>query len=191
MRVVMADVEKGALDAAVDGLEHGSADVLAVVTDVSDPDQVDALRDSALATFGGVHLLCNNAGVGGPHSPIWETTRGDIEWVLGVNTWGVINGIRSFVPKMLRQDIGHVINTSSIFGLFAGRWASTGLPSTPWWRSRRRCICNSARPAPRSGCLCSVPAPSTPTSPRQPGTGPRAPARRRTKERPDRRRWTT
>src|SRR4051812_17468263 len=120
MRVVMADVEREALDAAVAGLDCGSADVLPVRTDVSDPDQVDALRDSALEAFGAVHLLCNNAGVGGPHSPIWETTRGDIEWVLGVNTWGVLNGIRSFVPTMLRQDVGHVLNTSSIFGLFAG-----------------------------------------------------------------------
>ena len=120
MRVVLADVEEPALHAAVEGLDGDRADVLAVVTDVSDPDQVDALRDSALEAFGAVHLLCNNAGVGGPHSPIWETTRGDIEWVLGVNTWGVLNGIRSFVPTMLRQDAGHVLNTSSIFGLFAG-----------------------------------------------------------------------
>jgi NAD(P)-dependent dehydrogenase (short-subunit alcohol dehydrogenase family) len=120
MRVVMADIEEGALDAAVGDLRRGGVDVRAAVTDVSDPDQVDALRDRALEAFGAVHVLCNNAGVGGPHSPIWETTRGDIEWVLGVNTWGVINGIRSFVPGMLRQDIGHVINTASIFGLFAG-----------------------------------------------------------------------
>jgi NAD(P)-dependent dehydrogenase (short-subunit alcohol dehydrogenase family) len=120
MRVVMADVERGALETAAHGLERGSADVVPVVTDVSDPDQVDALRDSALEAFGAVHVLCNNAGVGGPHSPIWETTRGDIEWVLGVNTWGVINGIRSFVPTMLGQDVGHIVNTASIFGLFAG-----------------------------------------------------------------------
>jgi NAD(P)-dependent dehydrogenase (short-subunit alcohol dehydrogenase family) len=120
MRVVLADVEQPALHAAVEGLDADRADVLAVVTDVSDPDQVDALRDSALEAFGAVHVLCNNAGVGGPHSPIWETTRGDIEWVLGVNTWGVLNGIRSFVPTMLRQDVGHVLNTASIFGLFAG-----------------------------------------------------------------------
>jgi NAD(P)-dependent dehydrogenase (short-subunit alcohol dehydrogenase family) len=67
-----------------------------------------------------VHVLCNNAGVGGPHGLLWEIAPGDIEWVLGVNTGGVLNGIRSFVPVLLEQDAAHVVNTASIFGVFAG-----------------------------------------------------------------------
>jgi NAD(P)-dependent dehydrogenase (short-subunit alcohol dehydrogenase family) len=120
MRVVMADVEESALDAAAEEVRRGGGEVLPVVTDVSDAAQVEALRDSALRAFGAVHVLCNNAGVGGPHEPIWETTRGDLEWVVGVNMWGVINGIHAFVPVLLEQDAGHVVNTASIFGLFAG-----------------------------------------------------------------------
>jgi NAD(P)-dependent dehydrogenase (short-subunit alcohol dehydrogenase family) len=120
MRVVMADVEETALDAAVDEVPDHHEAVLPVVTDVSDADQVEALLESTLTAFGAVHVVCNNAGVGGPHSPIWEIARGDLEWVLRVNVWGVINGIRTFVPALLRQGEGHVVNTASVFGLFAG-----------------------------------------------------------------------
>ncbi|MBB3674654.1 SDR family NAD(P)-dependent oxidoreductase [Modestobacter versicolor] len=120
MAVVLADVEGPALEAAAAGLADQGARVRTVVTDVSDADQVDALRDAALAAFGAVHVVCNNAGVGGPHSPLWEISRGDADWVLGVNAGGVLNGIRSFVPVLLEQDAGHVVNTASVFGLFAG-----------------------------------------------------------------------
>lgn len=120
MRVVMADVEAAALDAAVEEIPRRHERILPVVTDVSDADQVEALLESTLTAFGAVHVVCNNAGVGGPHSPVWEMARGDLEWVLNVNLWGVINGIRTFVPALLRQDRGHVINTASVFGLFAG-----------------------------------------------------------------------
>jgi len=120
MSVVLADMEGPALEAAAAELSGRGARVRAVVTDVSDADQVDALRDAALAAFGAVHVVCNNAGVGGPHGPLWEISRGDVEWVLGVNTGGVLNGIRSFVPVLLEQDAGHVVNTASIFGVFAG-----------------------------------------------------------------------
>src|SRR5947199_5311884 len=77
MRVVMADVERSALESAAEDVGRLGGTVLPMVTDVSDAAQVEALRDATLQTFGAVHLLCNNAGVGGPHSPIWETTRGD------------------------------------------------------------------------------------------------------------------
>lgn len=120
MQVVMADVEQPALESAAAAVRSDGTAVASVVTDVSDPAQVDALRDAALREFGAVHLVCNNAGVGGPHAPLWEITRGDLEWVLGVNMWGVIHGIQSFVPLLVEQDYGHVLNTSSIFGLFAG-----------------------------------------------------------------------
>ena len=120
MDVVLADVEEPALSSAAAELSDQGARVRSVVTDVSDAAQVDALRDTALSAFGAVHVLCNNAGVGGPHGLLWEISRGDIEWVLGVNTGGVLNGIRSFMPVLLEQDAAHVVNTASIFGVFAG-----------------------------------------------------------------------
>src|SRR5215472_15115590 len=120
MRVVMADVDAPALAEAADLLAGRRAEVLPVTTDVSDGDQVDALRDRALEAFGAVHVVCNNAGVTGTGRPVWEMSRREWEWVLGVNLWGVINGIRSFVPAMLEQDEGHVVNTASLAGLVAG-----------------------------------------------------------------------
>lgn len=120
MAVVLADVEEPALTAAAAELSGQGAQVRAVVTDVSDAAQVDHLRDAALEAFGAVHVVCNNAGVGGPQGPLWEISPGDLEWVLGVNTGGVLNGIRSFVPVLLEQDAAHMVNTASVFGLFAG-----------------------------------------------------------------------
>lgn len=122
MSVVMADVEEPALSEAARGLEAKGLEVLPVVTDVSRPDQLDALRDRALEAFGAVHVLCNNAGVGGPVGPEWDTTLGDWQWVLGVNLWGVIHGVRSFLPVLLEQEAAHVVNTASVFGLFAGNF---------------------------------------------------------------------
>lgn len=120
MRVVMADIEEPALAEAAELLAGRGAEVLAVPTDVSQPEQVDALRDRALEAFGAVHVLCNNAGVAGLGATVWEMTRAEWEWVLGVNLWGVINGIRSFVPVLLQQDAAHVVNTASVAGLTAG-----------------------------------------------------------------------
>jgi NAD(P)-dependent dehydrogenase (short-subunit alcohol dehydrogenase family) len=124
MRVVMADVEEPALAEASELLLSRGAEVLPVVTDVSSGDQVDALRDRALAAFGAVHVLCNNAGVGPPARPVWEMTRPEWEWILGVNLWGVINGLRAFVPVLLEQDASHVINTASGAGLTAATLSS-------------------------------------------------------------------
>ena len=126
MRVVLADVEETALAAAATGLREQGAEVLPVVTDVADPAAVDALRDAALQAFGGVHLVVNNAGVGGSQEPLWEVPLGDLEWVFGVNLWGVVHGIRSFVPVLLEQGAGHVVNVSSVFGLFAGSLGAYG-----------------------------------------------------------------
>jgi NAD(P)-dependent dehydrogenase (short-subunit alcohol dehydrogenase family) len=114
MRVVAADVEQAALDATV-ALAGG--DTIGVVTDVSDGAQVMALADRAFDEFGAVHLLCNNAGVF-QAGLMWDRTVADWEWVLGVNVWGIIHGIRAFVPRMIAQDTeGHVVNTSSLAGL--------------------------------------------------------------------------
>jgi len=94
--------------------------VLPVVTDVSDRAAVGALRDAALSAFGAAHVVCNNAGVGGSHGLLWECPPGEWDWVLGVNLEGVMNGVRAFMPVLLEQDAGHLVNTSSVFGVFAG-----------------------------------------------------------------------
>lgn len=74
-----------------------------------------------------VHVLCNNAGAGGPRDPLWLIPRGDWEWVLGVNLGGVINGIQAFVPLLLEQDAAHIVNTASVFGVFAGALGPYGI----------------------------------------------------------------
>jgi NAD(P)-dependent dehydrogenase (short-subunit alcohol dehydrogenase family) len=127
MHVVMADVEESALSKAASALADDGASVLPVLTDVADRAAVDALRDSAVAAFGAVHVVCNNAGVGGPHGALWECPPGEWDWVLGVNLGGVINGVRAFMPLLLEQDAGHMVNTSSIFGVFAGTLGPYGV----------------------------------------------------------------
>jgi len=110
MRVVLADVEAPVLEATA--AELG---VLGVVTDVADYDSVAALADAAYAEHGAVHLLCNNAGVGaGAAGQLWDHTLNDWRWAFGVNAWGVVHGIKAFVPRMLAGgEPGHVVNTSS------------------------------------------------------------------------------
>ena len=94
--------------------------MLRVKTDVSKRDDVELLADQALAAFGHVHLLFNNAGVGAGGAP-WEATWNDWEWVIGVNLWGVIHGVKVFTPLMLAQKTEcHIVNTSSTAGLIAG-----------------------------------------------------------------------
>ncbi len=124
MRVVLADVEDAPLQAAaveLRALGGGSeSDVIAVRTDVRKLDEIEALRDRAVDAFGKVHVLCNNAGVG-TGGFTWDTTNADWEWVLGVNLWGVIHGVRTFLPGMIAHgEEGHVVNTASMAGLVAG-----------------------------------------------------------------------
>ena len=118
--MVAADVDAAALEELV--ADPGLPSPVRVVpTDVSDASSVDALADLAFREFGDVGVLCNNAGVG-PMGTIWEVGVPEWEWVLGVNLWGVINGVRSFVPRMLDGGReGHVVNTASMAGLIAGR----------------------------------------------------------------------
>ncbi len=117
MKVVMADIEKGALAEAAKDIEAMGAEVLTVRTDVSQADDLSALAEATLDRFGKVHVVCNNAGVfaGGR---TWEAIGTDWEWVLGVNVYGVLYGIRAFVPILLEQnEPGHVVNTCSMAGL--------------------------------------------------------------------------
>jgi NAD(P)-dependent dehydrogenase (short-subunit alcohol dehydrogenase family) len=119
MKVVLADLEGPALEAAERTLREKGAPVLAVRMDVSKAGDVEELAERAYAQFGAVHVLCNNAGVGvGGLS--WEHSIEDWQWVLGVNLWGVIHGIRTFLPRMLAQGTeGHVVNTASVAGLIS------------------------------------------------------------------------
>ena len=123
----MADVEEPVLSKAAAELRERGASVLPVATDVADRTAVEALRDAAVAAYGAVHLLCNNAGVGGSHGPLWECPPGEWDWVLRVNLDGVMNGVRAFMPVLLEQDTGHLVNTSSIFGVFAGSLGPYGV----------------------------------------------------------------
>jgi NAD(P)-dependent dehydrogenase (short-subunit alcohol dehydrogenase family) len=115
MRLVLADVEERPLAAAVADLAADGATVVGVVADVSVATDVDAVRDRALDEFGAVHVVCNNAGVAGggilgAPLELWQ-------WVVGVNLWGVIHGVHTFLPLLLEQDEGHVVNTASLAGL--------------------------------------------------------------------------
>ena len=118
MKVVIGDVEKDALDAAVQELEAGGAEVIGVPTDVTDAAQVQALADAAVERFGAIHIACNNAGVGGG-GITWDMPLETWEWVLGVNLWGVIHGVKSFVPVLMQQESAHLVNTGSVAGLVA------------------------------------------------------------------------
>ena len=122
MKLVLADVQQDALDAARTELEASGAEIIALHCDVRKSEQVQALADAAMARFGAVHLVFNNAGVGSG-GLIWENSEADWEWVLGVNLWGVIHGVRIFTRLMLdcatRDPAfeGHIVNTASMAGL--------------------------------------------------------------------------
>lgn len=126
MKVVLADVEQEALAQAEAKMKAAGATVVAVRTDVSSASDVEALAGRTIDAFGAVHILCNNAGVPPVVGPSWELTEADWQWVLGVNLWGVLHGIRVFVPIMLGQDSeGHVVNTASMAGLLSLPWGAT------------------------------------------------------------------
>lgn len=100
MSVVLADVEASALKQAEEALASRGAQILAVVTDVSNEASLAALADRAFQEFGEVALLCNNAGVSvGVTQRIWELDRADWEWLMGVNMWGLIHGLNAFLPR--------------------------------------------------------------------------------------------
>ncbi len=119
MQVVLADVDEAALARTTQEVQAAGARVRAVPTDVANARAVEALAQQTLDAFGAVHLLCNNAGIAPP------TTATDInlatwDWVLGVNLWGVIHGLRFFLPSMLAQDTAsHIVNTASTAGFIS------------------------------------------------------------------------
>lgn len=125
VKVVLADVEEAALAQAEAELKAAGGVVLAVKTDVSKRGDIESLARAAFDAFGQVHLLFNNAGVAAGGAP-WEATWNDWEWVMGVNLWGVIHGVKIFTPLMLAQNTEcHIVNTSSAAGLVVGNGSAT------------------------------------------------------------------
>ena len=123
MQVVLADSNEPALRRAERELRDQGATIHAAPTDVSQLRDVEALASTTLSAFGAVHLLCNNAGVNAGGAT-WESSQADWEWVLGVNLWGVIHGIRVFLPILLEQKSpAHIVNTASVVGLLTGPFA--------------------------------------------------------------------
>jgi NAD(P)-dependent dehydrogenase (short-subunit alcohol dehydrogenase family) len=119
MKLVLADIDAGGLASAIDRLRQEKVEAIAVRADVSRLEDVEELANRAFDAFDNVHVLCNNAGVLGPLAvPIWQTSPQDWQWMIGVNFWSVIHGIRTFVPRMLDiGDEGHIVNTASSAGI--------------------------------------------------------------------------
>ena len=123
MKIVAADVDEAMLAAVCKELVDAGHTAIRMRTDVSSAADVEALAERAYEIFGGVHLLCNNAGVvpSGRYRAVWEFPLEDWRWALGVNLYGVIHGLRSFIPRMLDAgDEGHVLTTASVAGLISG-----------------------------------------------------------------------
>jgi NADP-dependent 3-hydroxy acid dehydrogenase YdfG len=121
MKLVLADIQGNALEAVAAELRGAGAEVLALRIDVSKAADMEMLAEKTFETYGAAHLLFNNAGVGAGGF-VWENSVADWEWVLGVNVWSVIHGIRLFVPRMIAQgDECHVVNTASVAGLLSAQ----------------------------------------------------------------------
>jgi NAD(P)-dependent dehydrogenase (short-subunit alcohol dehydrogenase family) len=119
--VVVADLDEAGMAETGAGVTAVGAKAVTVTTDVSKLASVQALAERAWREFGGVHVLCNNAGVA-VHGGLESATHRDWEWVLGVNLWGVIHGVEAFVPRMIAQkQPGHIVNTASMAGLIASQ----------------------------------------------------------------------
>ena len=116
MHVALADIDQASLDVTAAELRALGVEAIGIRTDVSKAPEVDALAARVVAELGGVHVVCNNAGIS-PLGAAWENTLADWEWMLGVNLWGVIHGVRAFTPLLLAQDEGHIVNTASVAGL--------------------------------------------------------------------------
>jgi NAD(P)-dependent dehydrogenase (short-subunit alcohol dehydrogenase family) len=118
MKVVLADIDEERLESTLGALKNFDANVLAVSTDVSQAEHVEALAQKTLDKFGAVHVLCNNAGIGYGGRNSWETPLAGWGWIIGVNLMGVVHGIHTFMPIMLAQDTeAHIVNTASVAGL--------------------------------------------------------------------------
>ena len=124
MKVVNADIDPNSIDKQVSRLKSEGHPVKGKVTDVTSESSVRELAEFAQSKFGNIHILFNNAGIGGgaaDDKSLWEASISDWKWVLDINVWGVIHGIRVFTPLMLAHgEEGHIINTASKAGLIVG-----------------------------------------------------------------------
>jgi NAD(P)-dependent dehydrogenase (short-subunit alcohol dehydrogenase family) len=145
MNVVLADVEVGALvDAEAEITALGAA-TLAVQTDVSKRDAVEALAAATFDRFGGAHLVCLNAGVF-QAGVSWQRSNADWEWVLGVNFWGALHGVRAFVPRLLTQtEPAHVVITASMAGLMTVAYSGPYVVSKFAASSLAECVAHDLR----------------------------------------------
>jgi NAD(P)-dependent dehydrogenase (short-subunit alcohol dehydrogenase family) len=128
MKVVLGDLDEQHLDTVAEELRE-RGEVVTCEVDVTEQASTDRLRDAAIDAFGAAHVVCNNAGVSGRRHAMAETTDADWDWVVGVNLMGVVHGIRSFVPLLVEQGEGHIVNTASLAGLspvpFGAPYAAT------------------------------------------------------------------
>jgi NAD(P)-dependent dehydrogenase (short-subunit alcohol dehydrogenase family) len=128
VKLVLADIEERPLAEVEKELRATGAHTLVVVTDVSKRDSVFALADRAFATFGAVHILCNNAGVSGGLGHVWEIPQQDWDWIMAVNFYGILYGVQAFVPRMIaHNEEGVIINTTSVVGLTTGTTSAYGI----------------------------------------------------------------
>jgi NAD(P)-dependent dehydrogenase (short-subunit alcohol dehydrogenase family) len=130
MKLVLVDIESGPLAEAEAALRASGVETLAIRADVSSEAEMAAAAKQALDRFGLVHLIVNNAGVGGGGGPMWKLSESDWKWAVDVNLYGVIHGIRFLLPALVDSgEEGHVVNTASIAGLtstpFMGPYTAT------------------------------------------------------------------
>jgi NAD(P)-dependent dehydrogenase (short-subunit alcohol dehydrogenase family) len=118
MHVALADVDERNLSTVEEEIRGKGVRAITLRVDVSKSEQVEALRDQTLTRLGAVHVVCNNAGVS-PLGAAWEASVADWQWILGVNLWGVIHGVRAFAPHLIAQNEGHIVNTASVAGLIS------------------------------------------------------------------------
>jgi NAD(P)-dependent dehydrogenase (short-subunit alcohol dehydrogenase family) len=118
MDVAQADVDEMNLSSVEKEVQDLGARAVTFKVDVSQGEQVEAFRDQTLARLGAIHVVCNNAGVS-PLGAVWENTPADWQWILGVNLWGAIHGVRVFTPHLIAQNEGHIVNTASVAGLIS------------------------------------------------------------------------
>ena len=158
MRVVLADVEVSALEDAVAEVRDLGADAFGLRTDVSRAEEVQALADQAFARFGAVHLLCNNAGVF-QAGVVWQRTQADWDWVMGVNVWGILHGIRAFVPRLLEQGTdAYIVNTASMAGLISVAYSGPYVVSKFAAAALTECLAHDLRAQGSTiGVSCLVP----------------------------------
>ena len=117
-RVALADIEEAALEAAQSLLADRGVTAIVVQTDVRHADQLERLRDEVDREFGGADIVCNNAGILPPAAMLWDTPVRDLEWAFSVNLWGIVHGVRAFVPGMIeRGSPAYIVNTASMAGL--------------------------------------------------------------------------